>query len=105
MADKKPKDGIQETEVVNTDVAEALNPVVNPDLPAGITEDVVEKNDHPDEAVRDRIEHEEKVVYELDEDGNKVSWHKEPADGSTPKEQNDVLTAEQAQATEDKEDK
>lgn len=100
-ANTKSNDGIQETDVVNTDVAEALNPTVNPDLPAGIPEGTVEKSEHSDENVRDRIDHEEKVVYDKDENGEVSGWHKVPADGSTPKEQEGVLTEEQAKVTEE----
>ena len=104
MTNKK-SDGIQETEVEDTSAAEALKPTLNPELPAGVPEGTVEKSEHSDENIRDRVDFEEKVVHDVDEDGNVVGWHKVPADGSTPKEQKGVLTEEQSKVAEEPQDK
>lgn len=51
--------------------------------PAGVPEGTVEKTDQSiPEPVRDRIEHEEVVVYERDKDGNVAGFHKEAAKAS-----------------------
>jgi hypothetical protein len=101
MANTKSNDGIQETEVKNNDVAESLSSAVNPDLPAGVPEGTVEKSENGDPELRDRIDYEEKIVYAKNDDGEVTGWYKMPADGSTPKEQDGVLTEEQAKLTEE----
>ena len=51
-----------------------------PESPAGVPDGTIEKtSDNVPEVLRDRIEHEEVVVNEYDDDGNVVGWHKEPA--------------------------
>jgi hypothetical protein len=50
------------------------------DPTGGVKDGTVEKRDHPQEQVRNVIEHFEQVVVEKDEEGNSVGFHKVPVE-------------------------
>jgi hypothetical protein len=65
-------------EVTKTQGAPAQVEAQDVDPTGGVEDGTVEKsNDKLAEEVRARIDHEEKVVHEKDDDGNVVGWHKE----------------------------
>jgi hypothetical protein len=90
-----------QSQVTRSETAPADQTPADVDKTGGVEEGSVEKTSEtvPVE-VRDRIDHEEKVVHDTDSDGNVVGWHKVPADGSTPVEQEGVFDASKANTEE-----
>lgn len=92
-----------QSQVTRSEGAPADQTPAEVDKTGGVEDGAVEKtSDSVPVEVRDRIDHEEKVVHDVDANGNVVGFHKVPADGSTPAEQEGVFDAEAAKAAEAK---